>query len=384
MLPRGSADAHSRVTNGRAGHCCYRHWSAPRAAHALRLLPAHTPVALRRRRSPRALGAALLILGLVAAGMVGVSQVDLASAGAALAGADPRMLAAALALYAVAQTISGGMWALSQAAGGVRGLPLGTALGMHWIARAACELLPASLGEAVRVGLVRRHPSGAAAGGWRVVGGIVGAKVIDGAVTGAAVLMIAMVVPLPGPAAGLRWTAVATVAALLVLAAAWRLGAARQLTRAIPRRARGAARSLADGAGVLADAPATRAVAALGALGVVARMLSLAALLLALGAPPQAAALAFCVIVLAGTVPAAPGGAGTRELVLVPALALAYGMPAPTALAFSLAVQAVALGTSLALGAAALAWLGPRLLRGTPEPVDHELAAAAVRVRAAT
>jgi len=48
--------------------------------------------------------------------------------------------------------------------------------------------------------------------------------------------------------------------------------------------------------------------------------------------------------------------------VLVPALALAYGVPATDALAFSLAVQAAALGTSLAIGAAALAWLWPGLV----------------------
>ena len=66
-------------------------------------------------------------------------------------------------------------------------------------------------------------------------------------------------------------------------------------------------------------------------------------------------------IVLAGIVPAAPGGAGTRELVLVPALALAYGMPGDEALAFSIAVQGTALVASLTVGAAALAWLAPGL-----------------------
>jgi len=37
-------------------------------------------------------------------------------------------------------------------------------------------------------------------------------------------------------------------------------------------------------------------------------------------------------------------------------------MPSSTALAFSIAMQATALGASLAVGAACLAWLGPRLV----------------------
>ncbi len=65
---------------------------------------------------------------------------------------------------------------------------------------------------------------------------------------------------------------------------------------------------------------------------------------------------------LAGIVPAAPGGAGTREILLIPALVLAFGIPSSTAFAFSMAIQATALATSLAVGALSLAWLGPRLV----------------------
>jgi uncharacterized membrane protein YbhN (UPF0104 family) len=234
---------------------------------------------------------------------------------------------------------------------------------MHWISRAACELMPASLGEVVRVGLVRRHPAGHVAGVWRITGGVAGYKVIDAVVTTAIVLAIAIVVPMPGPAEALRWTAVGIAGALGVVAIAWRLGAGRRMAAVLPARARIAASRLGEGAGVLTDAGGSRTAGVLAAAAAVTRLLSLVVLLLALGAPPEAAGLAFCVIVLAGAVPAAPGGAGARELVLIPALALGYGMPASTALAFSIAVQAAALGTSLALGAAALAWLGPRLAR---------------------
>jgi len=294
----------------------------------------------------------------------GVTQVDAAAAGEALVGADPRLVAAALALYLVGQTVSGAMWAVCQGAGGVHRLPLGTALGMHWVARAACELLPASLGEGVRVALVRRHPAGARAGGWRIAGGIAGYKAVDAAVTAAAVLVVAVVVPLPGPAAGLRWTAIGSVAAVGVAVLAWRLVPRRSGTTS--GRVRRALARLGEGAGVLGDGPAARTAATLGVVALLARVLSLCALLAALGAPPQAAPIAFSVIVLAGAVPAGPGGAGTRELVLVPALVMAYGMTSADALAFSIAVQATALACSLVAGLAALAWLatGPLTGRG--------------------
>ena len=76
-------------------------------------------------------------------------------------------------------------------------------------------------------------------------------------------------------------------------------------------------------------------------------------------------------------IPGAPGGAGARELVLVPALAIGYGIPAATALAFSLAVQAAALGTSLLVSLAALAWVGPRLGRPAGDAAPAEAAAEA-------
>ncbi len=321
----------------------------------------------------------MAVVALAALAVAGAMTMDLAGAGAALAGADPELLAAAVALYVVGQTISGGMWAVCQSAGGVRDLPLATALGMHWVARGACELLPASLGEAARVALVRRHPAGARAGGLRIAGGLVGYKAVDAAVTGLAVMAMALVVPLPGPAAGLRWTAAGAVAVVAAAAVAWRLGVLRRALALLPGRVRAVLGGVGEGAGVLATPAAARSAAVLGLTAVLARVLSLAALLAALGAPPQAAALAFCVIVLAGAIPAAPGGAGTRALVLVPALARANGLPADEALAFSIAVQGTALAASLTADAAALAWLAPglsgRWAEGTAEPVAERAAA---------
>jgi hypothetical protein len=181
-------------------------------------------------------------------------------------------------------------------------------------------------------------------------------------VTGLAVLAIALAAPLPGPASGLRWTAAGTLAVLVAVALAWRLGALRAVVRALPARVRTGAMAVGHGAAVLGSPAAARSAALLAVGAIAARLLSLAALLAALDAPPQAAALAFCVIVLAGVIPAAPGGAGARELVLVPALALAYGIPGDEALAFSIAVQGTALAASLAVGAAALAAIAPGVM----------------------
>ena len=321
-----------------------------------------TDAASGRRRLPRTIAAGALVLFLGVIALVGLTQLQPGAALSALSGADPQLLAAGIAFYFLAQTISGAMWGVCQDAGGVRGISLPQTLGLHWIARASCELLPASLGEAVRVALVRRHPAGAEAGGWRITGGIAGYKVIDAFLTAAAVLAIAIASPLPGPAGNLRWTALGAVVGLIAAGVAWRLGLGRGLARLHPARLRGVAGRVGDGAGVLRDSGAARTAAILGALALIARILSMGALLAALGAPPQAAALAFAAICLAGVVPAAPGGAGTREVVLIPALVLAYGMSGSDALAFSMAIQATALTTSLAAGALSLAWLGPKLV----------------------
>jgi uncharacterized membrane protein YbhN (UPF0104 family) len=311
--------------------------------------------------------AALAALGLA---VLALSQIDVGAVATALAGADPALLGVAVGAYLVGQTLSGAMWATAQRAGGVRGLSLSTALGMHWVARGACELLPASMGEAVRVGLVRRHPSGAEAGAWRIAGGVAGYKLVDAAVTGIAVLAIALVTPMPGPAASLRWTALGAIGVVAAIAVVWRRGGLRPVGRLPPGGPRAPAGRLGEGAGVVTDGRAASSAAIYGLLAALARILSLGALLAALGVPVAAAGLAFTVIVLAGIIPGAPGGAGARELVLVPALALAHGVPAESALAFSLMVQVTALATTLVAAAIALAWLSARRPEAAvPEPV---------------
>lgn len=333
------------------------------------MVPASRPPARRRAR----LLLAAVLVAVAAASVLTLSRVDLGGAAASLAGAHPELLAAAVALYALHQTLAGAAWGACQGAGGIR-IPLATTLGLHWIARSACALLPAGLGEGVRVAAVRRHPEGAAAGAWRIAGGFAGYKLVESAATALVVLVIVLATPLPGAAAGLRWMAIAAVAGALVLVAAWRLGRVGRLARILPGRARGVAARLGEGAGVLADAPAARLAGALVLGALVARIGSLAALLAALDVTPAAAPLAFAALVLAGALPGAPGGAGAREVVMLPALAMAHGVGAAQALAFSVAIQATSLATSLVLGAAALAWLGPALAAGRRPPDPEVLA----------
>ncbi len=311
------------------------------------------------------------MLAAVALAVFSLAGVDRGAVAGALAGADPRLLALAIAAYAIGQTLSGVMWMRCLDAGGVRGMSVGTGLGMHWVARGACELLPMSLGEAVRVALVRRHPGGRDAGSWKITGGLAGYKIVDGIVTAVVVLTIAMATPMPGPAGGLRWSAIGFIACIGVLALVWRFTNLGALVGRAPARIRDVGTRLTTGAGVLRDPRAAGSASLLGLGAAIARVVSLGALLAAFGISPAAAGLVFCVIVIAGIVPGAPGGAGARELILVPALALAQGVSSADALAFSVGIQAISLATSLVLGLAALAIVGPGLrARGAADPAS--------------
>ena len=315
---------------------------------------------MRRLASRRSILTGILVLGAVGLSAIGLAGINPGAVTSAITGADPRWLALAVVMYAISGTLSGAMWVRCQEAGGVGGMSVGTGLGLHWMSRAACELLPASLGEGVRVGLVRRHPGGRTAGTWRITGSLAGYKALDGIVTAAVVLAIALATPLPGPAASLRWTAAALIGGAAVIALISRVAGLGRLVRFVPDRILHPGRRLARGAAVLTDARAAGSASLLGLGSILTRVVSLGALLAAFGISPAAAGLTFCVIVLSGILPGASGGAGARELMLVPALAIAHGVPTGTALAFSLAIQITALGTSLLIGLLALGLLGTR------------------------
>ena len=96
------------------------------------------------------------LVALVLMGVAAAATIDLSAVGSALQGADPDLMALAVLMYAACQTVSGLQWWVIQRAGGVEGLGAAHTLGLHWISRGACEALPASLGEGVRVAVVRR------------------------------------------------------------------------------------------------------------------------------------------------------------------------------------------------------------------------------------
>jgi uncharacterized membrane protein YbhN (UPF0104 family) len=184
------------------------------------------------------------------------------------------------------------------------------------------------------------------------------------------VLAIVMLTPPPGAAGDVRWAA---LAALMIAVGIWcaaRRGGLGPLRRRLPARVSGALSRMAEGGRGIANPSALRMASMLSLMAVLLRIASLVALLAALDLPVEAGALVYALIVVSGLIPLAPGGAGAREAVLVPALALAHGVPAASALALSVAVQAIALGTSLVLAAGALAWLGPVLARRDDAPAE--------------
>lgn len=307
--------------------------------------------AFQRQRARRA----LLVTGVVA-------MVALAVWGAAHA-IQPGALAAAFAavswpwvigsavVYAIGQCASGLVWGVGLRAGGARGLERRHVQSAHWIGHGACELLPAQLGHVARYAAIRRHPVARACCGLRIAGSVGAWKVVDGLVTFVVVAIAAMVMPLPDGLGGLRWLAGATLGGLLVaLFVLSRVGPGR-IAGLLPARLAAIVRGLAEGAAVLTRRRDAAAAVGLQLVAICGRVISLAFLLHAFGMPAEAALLVFALMVLTGLVAISPGGVGVRDAALVPALVATYGLGAEAALAFSLGIQATALGVSL-LGAA--------------------------------
>jgi uncharacterized membrane protein YbhN (UPF0104 family) len=307
--------------------------------------------ALRCARARRA----ALVLGIVAMlALAAWGAAHAISPGAltdAFAAVSWPWVVASAAAYAAGQIASGLVWGVGLRAGGVPGVGRRHVLSAHWIGHGACELLPAQLGQVVRFAAIRRHPAAAAGGGLRIAGSVGAWKVVDGLVTFVVVAIAAMVMPLPASAGGLRWLAGGTLAGLLIaLYVLTRVGPSR-VARRLPARVAGLVRGLGEGAAVLASRRDAAAAVGLQLVAICGRVVSLAALLHAFGMPAEAALLVFALMVLAGVVAISPGNVGVRDAALVPALVATYGLSAEPALAFSLGIQATALGVSL-LGAA--------------------------------
>ncbi len=309
------------------------------------------------------LGTGLAVYGLQAA-------IDPGALGAAFAAVRWEWIVLSAVAYAVSQTTAGLVWRVGLSAGGLGAVGRGHAIGTHWMARGAGELLPAQLGEGVRVATVRRHPATSDGGCARIAGSLGAYKLIDGIGNFAVVGLLTLVIPLPGPVANLRWIVLGVLAGALTFGLIVNRVGLERATAHLPRRVSHAVENVVNGAALLGDGRRVAGAFALHGLSATARIVSLGALLLAFGLPFQAALLVFAVLVMASLIPISPGGVGVREAALVPALVAAYGLSADSVLAFSLSIQATVLAVSLLGGLIALAHhhTGLRRVRALPGP----------------
>ena len=314
--------------------------ASPRATHLL----SSTPV-------KRIALAAAILVATALAGWGLTSAVDPGALRAAFAEVRWEWVVLAAVAYALSQSLSALVWRVGLSAGGLGGVGHGHVLSAHWIGRGAAELLPAQLGEGVRVAAMRRHPETTNEGGCARIAGSLGAfKVVDGLGNFALVGLLTLIIPLPGPAAHLRWiVGGALIAAGLGGIVLWRMRARGHALR-LPGRAGRALDNAARGAAMLGNRRQTLSAFGLHFLAAAGRIISLAALLLAFGMPPSAALLVYPLLVVSALLPVSPGGVGVREAALVPALVAAYGLGTDVAIAYSLGIQATVLSVSL-LGA---------------------------------
>jgi uncharacterized membrane protein YbhN (UPF0104 family) len=304
--------------------------------------------AVGRARRPRR---AWAVLGALAGlGLLGlaVRGLDLGALAAALAQVHGGWLVAAAALQGLALLFGGLAWRVGLSAGVAR-LPVRHVLAAHWIGQAANTLLPARLGEVARVMAVRRHVGGRAPVA-RIAGSLAAQRLLGGVATFVVVVTVILVLPLPGLLGTFRpWAGGALGLAILIALVLPRLGLGRRAAGKVPERLRGVAANVGNGARVLRAGRArdVSLVIHMGELG--AQLGSIIALLCAfqVQVPLSAALLVFCLLAMASVLPSLPGGFGFNQAAVVAPLGSLYGVGAPVALAFSLGMQATAVGVAL-------------------------------------
>ncbi len=270
-------------------------------------------------------------------------------------------------------TLGGLVWVLAIRAAGVTDCPVRRLVGAQWLGRASSCVLVGPLAGAAQASAALRDPAAREAGVGRVVGSIGAQRIIENGVAG--LIAAVVVVVYPGPLAFLRPAAAAFLLLLPVAALVGRRLGRERAARIAPARLRRLLRPLGDGASLLVHPRQLGRAGALQALAATCRLGALACLFAALGAPAQAAPLAFCLILMAGALPALPGGAGTRELALIPGLVAGFGLGAGQALAVSVGVQALVASAALLALPFALATLVrmPRPLMPAPAAVAASL-----------
>jgi uncharacterized membrane protein YbhN (UPF0104 family) len=297
----------------------------------------------------------LAALGGIGLLVLGVRGLDLGALAAALAQVDGGWLAAAAALQGLSLLFGGLAWRVGLTAGVAR-LPVRHVVAAHWIGQAANTLLPARLGEVARVMAVRRHV-GEEAPVARIAGSLAAQRLLGGVASFVVVVTVILVMPLPGLLGTFRpWAGGALGLAILMALVLPRLGLGRCALGMAPERLRGVVANVVDGARVLRSGRARTVslVIHMGELG--AQLGSIIALLRAfhVQVPMSAALLVFCLLAMASVLPSLPGGLGFNQAAVVAPLGSLYGVGAPVALAFSLGIQATAVGVALLGGLVAV------------------------------
>lgn len=284
----------------------------------------------------------------------------------ALAGAHVGWVVVSCALYLLSLVFLGQVWGCALRASLGAGPPAAQVQRAHWLSRAGAEVVPTPVADGIRVAALRRVPE-ARGRTSEVIGSIGGFRLVDGVVGMGSALLLALVIPLPADLNPLRWGAAAGLVASIAAALAV-VALERRVVRSRPtgRAARGL-RDVLRGAGVFRHRPDLLRALGLQALTAGTRFVSMVALCLAFGLPAAAAAVAYLVATVASVLAITPGGAGVRELALVPLLVTAFGADTGVALAFSLSIQGT--GTLVVLAGAAVLALTVRRLP-PPMPVE--------------
>ena len=337
---------------------------------------------LRGRFGRAALGIGISVVALVLV----VRSVDLAAAGDALRGADPRWLVALVAFIVADVILRAIRWKVLLRP--VANVPLGTTLSSLLVGYLANNVLPARLGE-----VVRSHDLGERTGISRTT--ILGTIVVERVVDTVVVVTIAAIAILVMSVRGIVASAVmvgAAVSVLLVMAialgiVAHRLPGAERVTAVIERKPRihMTLVRLRTGLAVAGHVP-TMVVAILLSIGSWScTVLAFAAAAQAVGVEPtigQAALLAAGTN-LATAIPAAPGYVGTFELATV-AIAASVGIARAPALAFAVLVHVTTLLLTSVAGAVVLAMGNRRRQRATAASAAAVSAATAASAAAVT
>jgi uncharacterized membrane protein YbhN (UPF0104 family) len=323
---------------------------------------------------------ALLLAGIAA--WLSVRQVEWAAVGQALARADGRLLAVALATVLFTTAAKAARW-LVLLRGSQARIGAGRALRVLLIGQMGNSFLPARLGDVGRAVLAGRETRGGTAA---ALGTIVVEKALDGLMGLGVVGGLALWTPLPGwvrrPALGLGAVTAGLLVVLLLAATrrGWATARSRRLLRWLPAGVRAqvgrAVAGLALGLGSL-----RRPGAALAALALSGAVWGLAALtnvvtLAALGieAPGWSPWLVLVAGYAVNLLPTLPAQVGVFEYACIVALAAA-GVGPEAGLALGLVLHVVVYGPPAVLGPVSMAmegvgWKGLRKARARQQEYD--------------